>query len=99
MGPTCAPGGQLSNAEVSSKSGQWRPDWWQKCVLKQSQESIIARANYSNRRVEEQEIEEFMNTSEKLKETMTRAQKNEIQRHRQLSRECKVSGRHFFEIQ
>ena len=51
LGPKCAPGGRLSNAEVSSKSGQWRPDWWQKCVLKKSQEPTIVGANYSNRRV------------------------------------------------
>ena len=28
MDPKCVPGEQLSNAEVSSKFGQWRPDWW-----------------------------------------------------------------------
>ena len=36
MGPKGAPGDQLSNAGVSSKSGQWRPDWWRKCVLEKS---------------------------------------------------------------
>ena len=51
MGPKCAPGGQLSNPEVSSESGHWRPDWWQKYVFKTSQEPTIVGANYSNRRV------------------------------------------------
>ena len=51
MGPKCGPGDRLSNAEVSSKSGQWRPDWWQKCVLKKTQEPTILGANYSNRKV------------------------------------------------
>ena len=48
VGPKCAPGGRLSNPEVSSESGQWRPDWWQKRVLKKSQEPTIVGANYSN---------------------------------------------------
>merc|ERR1711973_854525 len=50
-GPKCAPGDQLSNPKVSSESGQWRPDWWQKHVLKKSQEPTIVGASYSNRRV------------------------------------------------
>ena len=51
MAPTCGPGDQLLNAEVSSKSGQWRPDWWQKCVLRKSQQPIILGASYSDRMV------------------------------------------------
>ena len=48
-GPKCAPKeDQLSNAEVSSKSGQWRPDWWRKYVLKKSQEPCMFGAKYSN---------------------------------------------------
>ena len=35
MAPKCGPRDQLLNAEVSSKSGQWRLDWWRKCVLEQ----------------------------------------------------------------
>ena len=41
MGPKCAPGGRLSNPEVSSESGQRRPDWWQKYILKKAQEPCI----------------------------------------------------------
>ena len=48
MGPKCGPGGQLSNAGVSSESGQWRPDWWQKHVLKKTQEPTIVGANYTS---------------------------------------------------
>ena len=29
IGSSCSPRDQLSIPEVSSKSGQWRPDWWQ----------------------------------------------------------------------
>ena len=48
MGPTCAPGGRLSNHKVSSKSGQWRPYWWQKYIWKKSHEPRIFGAKYSN---------------------------------------------------
>ena len=51
MGPKCAPGGRLSNPEVSSESGQRRPDWWQKYILKKAQEPCIFGAKCSNRRV------------------------------------------------
>ena len=51
MGPKCAPGDQLSNPRVSSKSGQLRPDWWQTYGMKKSQEPAIVGASYSNRGV------------------------------------------------
>ena len=51
-GPKCAPESQLSNPEVSSESGHWRPDWWRKYVLKKSQEPCIFGARYSNPGVE-----------------------------------------------
>ena len=50
MGSKCAPGDQLLNAEVSSKSGQWRPDWWQEYALTKSQEPTRVAASDSNRR-------------------------------------------------
>ena len=34
--PKCGPRDQLSNHKVSSKSGQWRPDSWQKTAFKTS---------------------------------------------------------------
>ena len=49
--PKSGPKDQLSNAEVSSESGHWRPDWWQKCVLRKSQKPVIVGAKYSKRRV------------------------------------------------
>ena len=36
MGPKCAPEDQLTNPEVTSKSGRWRPDWWAKYVLEKA---------------------------------------------------------------
>ena len=48
MGPKCGPGGRPSNVEVSSESSPWRPDWWQKHVLKKTQEPTIVGANYTS---------------------------------------------------
>ena len=48
MGPKCGPGDQLSNPKVSSKSGQWRPDWWQKSVLEKSRFAPVTLTPFAN---------------------------------------------------
>ena len=66
MAPKCGPGDRLSNRKVSSKSGQWRPDSWQKYVLNKSQMPTIVGANYTNRKVNINRLRTFSLENRKL---------------------------------